>query len=80
MNYKWNYEAPTPEQKEAAARLAAEANVSPAIAQMLLQRGLKTADDVRAFFRPQLQSLHDPFLMRDMDVAVERLNAAMGRK
>ena len=80
MNYKWNYEAPTPEQKEAAARLAAEANVSPAIAQMLLQRGLKTADDMRAFFRPQLQSLHDPFLMRDMDVAVERLNAAMGRK
>ncbi|MCR4613633.1 MAG: single-stranded-DNA-specific exonuclease RecJ [Bacteroidaceae bacterium] len=80
MNYKWNYEAPTPEQKEAAARLAAEANVSPAIALLLMQRGLTTADDVRAYFRPQLQSLHDPFLMRDMDVAVERLNAAMGRK
>ena len=80
MHYKWNYEAPTPERKEAAAQLAAEANVSPAIALMLMQRGLTTADDVRAYFRPQLQSLHDPFLMRDMDVAVERLNAAMGRK
>ena len=80
MHYKWNYEAPTPERKEAAAQLAAEANVSPAIALMLMQRGLTTADDVRAYFRPQLQSLHDPFLMRDMEVAVERLNAAMGRK
>ncbi|MCR4613629.1 MAG: single-stranded-DNA-specific exonuclease RecJ [Bacteroidaceae bacterium] len=80
MNYKWNYEAPTPEQKEAAARLAAEVNVSPPVVLMLLQRGLTTADDLRAYFRPQLQSLHDPFLMRDMDVAVERLNAAMGRK
>ena len=80
MHYKWNYKAPTPERKEAAAQLAAEANVSPAIALMLMQRGLTTADDVRAYFRPQLQSLHDPFLMRDMEVAVERLNAAMGRK
>ena len=80
MNYKWNYEAPTPELKEAAAQLAVEVNVSPAIVLMLMQRGLTTADDLRAYFRPQLQSLHDPFLMRDMDVAVERLNAAMGRK
>jgi len=80
MNYKWNYEAPTPEQTEAAARLAAEANVSPVMAQMLMQRGLTTAADIHAYFRPQLPALHDPFLMRDMDVAVQRLNDAMGRK
>ncbi len=80
MNYKWNYEAPTPEQTEAAARLAAEANVSPVMALMLMQRGLTTAADIHAYFRPQLPALHDPFLMRDMDVAVQRLNDAMGRK
>ena len=80
MNYRWNYEAPTPDEMDAATQLAAEANVSPTLALLLRQRGLKTAADVHAFFRPQLQTLHNPFLMRDMDVAVDRLNAAMGRK
>ena len=80
MNYKWNYVEPTPELKEAAAKLSAETSVSPVLCQLLIQRGITTADDVRTFFRPQLQALHDPFLMRDMDKAVNRLNEAMGRK
>lgn len=80
MNYKWNYELPAPEQAEAAKELADIVNVSPTICQMLIERGLSTPEAIRSFFRPQLHELHDPFLMKDMDVAVARLNEAMGRK
>ena len=47
---------------------------------MLLARGLSSAAEAKRFFRPQLLELHDPFLMKDMDIAVDRLNEAMGRK
>lgn len=80
MNYKWNYESPTPEEKAAAAKLSVELNVSPVICLLLLRRGINTVQEARNYFRPQLHSLHDPFLMTDMDVAVDRLNLAMGRK
>jgi len=80
MNYKWNYETPTPEQKEAAEALANEVNVSPVLCQMLIARGITTPAEVRSFFRPQLQELHDPFMMKDMDRAVDRLNEAMGNR
>ncbi len=80
MKYKWNYQQPTPEEQERAAELANEIRVSPVIAQLLLARGIDSADKARAFFRPQLHELHDPFLMKDMDRAVERLNEAMGQR
>ena len=80
MNYKWNYEPPTPDEQEAAERLSKEMGVSPVLCRLLIRRGMTTADQVRQFFRPQLQELLDPFLMKDMDVAVERLNEAIGRK
>ncbi len=80
MNYKWNYEEPTAELSEAAQQLSEQINVNPKLCQLLLRRGIGTAAEARAFFRPKLQTLHDPFLMRDMDVAVRRLNEAMGRK
>ena len=80
MNYKWNYQPPTEEQKEAARALAKEIGISPILCKLLLERGIKTAAAAKRFFRPQLNELHDPFLMKDMDVAVERLNKAMGRK
>lgn len=80
MKYKWNYQPPTPEEQERAAALANETRVSPVIAQLLLARGIDSADKARAFFRPQLHELHDPFLMKDMDRAVERLNEAMGQR
>lgn len=80
MNYKWNYETPTQEQKDAAEKLSEATGVSPILCGMLIQRGISTAAELKKFFRPQLHELHDPFLMRDMDKAVERLNAAMGRK
>ena len=80
MNYKWNYQPPTEEQKEAARALAKEIGISPILCKLLLERGIKTAAAAKRFFRPQLNELHDPFLRKDMDVAVERLNKAMGRK
>ena len=80
MNYKWNYETPTSEDLACAAELADEVNVNPAIAQMLVARGIRTAEQARKYFRPQLQDLHNPYLMKDMDRAVERLNEAMGQR
>ena len=80
MKYKWNYQPPTTEEEACAETLAREANVCRATAQMLVARGIRTADEARVFFRPQLQGLHDPFLMKDMDRAVERLNEAMGQR
>ena len=80
MNYKWNYEPPTPERQEAARELAAEVGIHPALGKLLLDRGIATATEARRFFRPQLSELLDPFLFRDMRIAVNRLNAALGRK
>ena len=80
MNYKWNYEEPTPEQNAAAAKLSEEIGVSQTLCLLLVKRGISTAEEARAYFRPQLQALHDPFLMRDMDRAVDRLNKAMGNR
>lgn len=80
MNYKWNYTSPTLDEQAAAAKLSLELGVSPVICLLLLRRGITTAADAKAFFRPQLHALHDPFLMQDMDKAVDRLNEAMGRK
>ena len=47
---------------------------------LLLERGITSAAEAKRFFRPQLSELHDPFLMKDMSIAVERLNQAMGKK
>ena len=80
MIYKWTYEEPTADETAAATALAREVNIHPALGRLLLKRGIKTATEARRFFRPQLSDLHDPFLMNDMQVAVDRLNQALGRK
>ena len=80
MSYKWNYQPPTHEQTEAAKELSKELGLSPILCKLLLERGINSATEAKRFFRPQLHELHDPFLMNDMDIAVERLNAAMGKK
>ncbi len=80
MNYKWNYEAPTPTEAAAQAALAREVGIHPALGKLLFDRGITTAQQARHFFRPQLTELHDPFTMNDMQIAVDRLNLAMGRK
>ena len=80
MHSKWNYEPPTPERQAAAKELADKIGMSPILAGLLLQRGIRTESAAKRFFRPMLSELIDPFLMNDMDVAVDRLNDAMGRK
>ena len=80
MNHKWNYQPPSQEQTEAAKALAKETGINPVLCKLLLERGIPSAAEAKRFFRPQLSELHDPFLMKDMSIAVERLNQAMGKK
>lgn len=75
----WIYSELTDEQNEIKNKLANELSISPVLAKLLVQRGIVTFDDARSFFRPDLNDLHDPFLMKDMDKAVERLTKAMQR-
>lgn len=80
MNFKWNYKSPTPEEERAAKELGDKLNMSPILTQLLIRRGITTESAAKRFFRPQLADLINPFLMKDMDIAVDRLNDAMGRK
>jgi single-stranded-DNA-specific exonuclease len=80
MHFKWNYQSPSPEEKKAAEALGTKMSISPILAQILIKRGITTESAAKRFFRPQLNDLINPFLMKDMDVAVDRLNDAMGRK
>lgn len=80
MHFKWNYEKPTSEQTKEAEELGAKIGISPILAEILIRRGITTESAAKRFFRPQLNDLINPFLMKDMDVAVDRLNDAMGRK
>ena len=80
MQFKWNYEPQTPERRAAAKELAEKIGMSPVMADLLIKRGIRTESAAKRFFRPMLNELIDPFLMNDMDIAVDRLNDAMGRK
>ena len=61
---------------EAVELLKNEINAPDIIAQMLVQRGIDTVPKVRAFFNPRIADMHDPFLMKDMDKAIERIQKA----
>lgn len=80
MHFKWNYEPPSTSEKEAAQALGIKLNISPILSLLLIRRGITTESAAKRFFRPQLADLINPFLMKDMDIAVDRLNDAMGRK
>ena len=58
-------------------QLSSELGVDPVLAELLVQRGVHTFEQARSFFRPNLDDLHDPFLMQDMDKAVERVRKAV---
>jgi single-stranded-DNA-specific exonuclease len=67
-----------PKPSEEKVKLLAEAlNVEEFVATLLVQRGIKTYEEARQFFRPTLEDLHNPFLMKDMDKAVERIELAI---
>jgi len=60
--------------------LAQELAVSPTVASLLLQRGISSFSEAKSFFRPSLDELHDPFLLKDMDKAVARIIKAIARE
>lgn len=80
MINKWNYLTLTSEQKKIARQLEESYPNCPTICHLLVQRGIETYNDAQHFFSPSLSQLHNPFLMQDMDKAVDRLNVAMGAK
>lgn len=80
MINKWNFRTPTSEELRERDRLAADLGISPVISLLLVQRGITSADEAKRFFKPSLSDLHDPFLMPDMEKAVNRLNQALGDK
>jgi single-stranded-DNA-specific exonuclease len=57
--------------------LTEELKISPLLAALLSRRGVSSFEEAREFFRPELSMLHDPFLMQDMDLAIERIEAAL---
>ena len=62
---------------KAVAELSTGLGISPVLANLLVQRGIDTLDKAERFFNPRLEELHDPFLMKDMDRAVERIERAV---
>ena len=79
MNYKWKYAPPSPEEEEAARKLGGELGIHPVLARLLQDRCITNVPEAKKFFHPQLSDLHDPFLMNDMDVAVDAINGVIGR-
>ena len=75
MDRCWNIKPPANPEKIKI--LCDELKIDRVIAELLIQRGISTFDEAKAFFRPQLADLHNPFLMKDMGKAVERLFAAI---
>lgn len=80
MLYQWNDIQLTPEGQAIASELSTALNIHPALGRLLVVRGIQSVSQAKHFFRPQLTELHDPFLMNDMQVAVERLNLALTKK
>ena len=79
-NSKWNYLPLTTDEQKLETELAQRYANCPPISELLVQRGITSVEDAEKFFHPSLKDLHDPFLMPDMDKAVNRLNQAMGLK
>lgn len=77
MNTRWEIKPLSDKQQTICKNLAAELHISEISAAMLVRRGLLTAADARAFIAPDLNRLYDPFLMKDMHKAVQRLTTAI---
>lgn len=80
MIYKWNYQSLTYSQRKLQEELASELKISPVLCQLLIRRGITSVDQAHRFFHPNLNDLHDPFLLPDMDKAVDRIEQALGNK
>ncbi len=80
MHFNWKYDKPSPQIQQMSIELGEKLGISPTLAQLLISRGITTESAAKRFFRPQLSDLINPFLMKDMDTAVDRLNDAIGHK
>ena len=78
MEYKWMIREQA--DLEMAESLGKEINVNLTLANMLVNRGVDSFQKAKDYFRPDLDKLHDPFLMKDMDKAVERLSEAIRKE
>lgn len=76
MEKRWNILAG---ENEKIKSLQQSLNISFPLCKILVQRGVDTFDKAKQYFRPQLANLHDPFLMKDMDIAVERILSALNK-
>ncbi len=77
MPKAWEIRRYTPEDEGLANTLASQLGLYPAIGRLLVDRGIRSKEQAQDFFAPSLEQLHDPFLLEDMDRAVERLNRAV---
>lgn len=75
MSFRWVYEEP--EREGTVSELREDLGVPQTIARLLAIRGIDSYENARTFFRPDLEMMHDPFLMRDMDRGTERLAGAI---
>ncbi|HFE64920.1 MAG TPA: single-stranded-DNA-specific exonuclease RecJ [Caldithrix sp.] len=75
MEYKWVLDCDYDEEK--IAQIAKDLAVPPVFARVLLNRQIDTFEKARIYFRPELENLHDPYLMKDMDRAINRLHRAL---
>lgn len=80
MNYIWQYQEPERASQDKAISLAKELGINPSLGKLLIDRSITNIVEARKFFRPQLTDLLDPFLFKDMAIAVRRVNEALGRK
>ena len=70
MEKRWKI---LPADPAAARSLQADLRINEVLCRLLVQRGIRTFDQAKDFFRPQLSALHDPWLMKDMHAAVDRI-------
>lgn len=80
MTSRWNYLPLSAEEQKLESELGRRFSSVAPVGELLVQRGIRSVAEAEKFFHPSLRDLHDPFLMPDMDKAVERLNRAMGSK
>ena len=80
MTYRWNYSTLSTDKKIIKDELAKELNLHPVLVELLVNKGMKTADEATRFLYPRLEDLHDPFLLPDMDKAIRRIEKALGNK
>ncbi len=77
MNFQWRKVSFSREKSD---RLQRELNINPMLCDLLVQRGVQSFEEAKAFFRPKLEDLHNPYLMKDMGKAVKRINQAKSKQ